>query len=142
VTKPVESRAAEPAGAYAYFRRAGNFLFLSGMGPRRRGSKEIPGVKLDAAGKVVSYDIEPQVRACFDNIRYILEEAGSSWDKIIDVQVFLTNLDRDFAAYNRVYAEYFPPGPSQPTRTTIGVTALPTAGSAPIAFEAKVIATV
>lgn len=134
------SKAAEPAGAYSYFRRAGGLLFLSGMGPRRRGSKDIPGVVLDAAGKVLSYDIEAQVRACFDNVRYILEEAGSSWDKIVDVQVFLTDLERDFAAYNRVYAEFFPPGPTQPTRTTVGVAALPTAGNAPIAFEAKVIA--
>lgn len=136
------SKAAEPVGTYAYSRRVGNLLFLSGMGPRRRGSKDIPGVKLDAAGKVASYDIEAQVRACFENVKFILEEAGSSWDKIVDVQVFLTDMARDFATYNRVYAEYFPPGPNQPTRTTVEVSALPTAGNAPIAFEAKVIATV
>ncbi|MCC6661221.1 MAG: RidA family protein [Phycisphaerales bacterium] len=139
---PTPSRAAEPVGAYAYFRKSGGLLFLSGMGPRKRGSADIPGVKLDGAGKIVSYDIEAQVRACFENVKFILEEAGSSWDKIVDVQVFLTDMARDFPAYNRVYAEYFPPGPNQPTRTTVGVAALPTAGNAPIAFEAKVIAAV
>src|SRR6185503_333736 len=135
-------QAPEPVGAYPHARRAGNLLFLSGVGPRRRGSKEIPGVKLDAAGKVAGYDIEAQVRACFDNVRAILDEAGSSWDRIVDVMVFLTDMDRDFAKYNRVYAEYFPPGPNQPTRTTIEVGALPTAGNATIAFEAKVVATI
>ena len=136
------TRAPEPVGAYPHARRVGNLLFLSGQGPRRRGDKNIPGVTLDAAGNVVTYDIEAQVRACFDNIRAILEEAGSSWDKIVDVQVFLTDMARDFATYNRIYAEYFPPGPGQPTRTTVEVGALPTAGNAPINFEAKVIASI
>lgn len=135
-------RAAEPVGAYPHARRVGNLLFLSGVGPRRRGSKEIPGVRLDAAGKMLDYDIEAQVRSCFENVRIILEEAGSSWDRIVDVQVFLTNLERDFAVYNRVYAEFFPPGPSQPCRTTIGITALPQGGNTPIAFEVKIVATV
>lgn len=135
------SKAAEPVGAYPHARRVGNLLFLSGVGPRTRGSKEIPGVKLDASGKMIDYDIEAQVRSCFENVRIILQEAGSSWDKIVDVQVFLTDLKRDFAAYNRVYAEYFPAGPNQPTRTTIGITALPQGGNVPIAFEVKVVAT-
>lgn len=137
----MSQRAAEPVGAYSHARRAGNLLFLAGQGPRRQGSKDIPGVTLDAAGKVVTYDIEAQVRACFENVRIILEEAGSSWDKIVDVMVFLTDMKRDFVVYNRVYAELFP-GPNPPTRTTVEVGALPTAGSAPIAFEAKVIAMV
>lgn len=136
----VSSRAAEPVGAYPHARRVGNLLFLSGQGPRRRGSMDIPGVVLDGAGRVVSYEIEAQVRACFENIRVVLEEAGSSWDKIVDVMVFLTDMERDFAAYNRVYAEYFPAGPNQPTRTTVEVGALPTAGNAPINFEVKVVA--
>ena len=135
-------KAAEPVGAYPHARRVGNLLFLSGVGPRRRGSKAIPGVTLDAAGNTVSYDIEAQVRACFENVRATLEDAGSSWDRIVDVQVYLTDLKRDFAAYNRVYAEYFPPGPNQPTRTTVEVGALPQGGDAPIAFEVKIIATV
>jgi 2-aminomuconate deaminase len=136
------TKAAEPVGPYPHARRAGNLLFLSGQGPRRRGSKDIPGVTLDAAGRVVTYDIEAQVRACFENIRIVLEEAGSSWDRIVDVMVFLTDMERDFPTYNRVYGEYFPPGPSQPTRTTVEVSALPTAGNAPINFEVKVVATV
>ena len=135
-------RAPEPVGAYAHARRVGGLLFLAGQGPRRRGSKHIPGVTLGADGRVVTYDIEAQVRACFENVRVILEEAGSSWDRIVDVMVFLTDMERDFATYNRVYAEYFPAGPNQPTRTTVGVTALPTAGNAPIAFEVKVVASV
>ncbi len=139
------SRAAEPVGAYPHARRVGNLLFLSGVGPRRRGSKEIPGVKLDSTGKMIDYDIEPQVRSCFDNIRAILEEAGSRWENIVDCQVFLTDLQRDFPIYNRLWAEYFPPGPDgggQPARTTIGITSLPQGGSTPIAFEVKVVATI
>jgi 2-aminomuconate deaminase len=135
-------RAAEPVGAYPHARRAGNLLFLAGIGPRQRGSRDIPGVVLDAAGRVQSYDIEAQVRACFESVRVVLEEAGSSWENIVDVQVFLTDMKRDFAAFNRLWSEYFPAGASQPTRTTIEVGALPQAGSAPIAFEVKVIATV
>jgi 2-aminomuconate deaminase len=136
------TKAAEPVGAYLHARRVGNLLFLSGIGPRRRGSKDIPGVKLDASGKVIDYDIEAQVRSCFENVRIVLEEAGSKWENIVDVLVFLTNMERDFATYNRVYAEYFPPGPNQPTRTTVEVGALPQAGNAPIAFEVKIVATV
>ncbi len=136
------TRAPEPVGAYPPARRVGNLLFLSGQGPRRRGDKNIPGVTLGPDGKVQTYDIEAQVRACFDNVRAVLEENGSSWDKIVDVHVFLTDMQRDFPTYNRIYAEYFPAGPNQPTRTTVEVGALPTAGNAPINFEVKVIATV
>jgi 2-aminomuconate deaminase len=136
------TRAAEPVGAYPHARRVGGLLFLSGLGPRRRGSREIPGVVLDEAGRVAGYDIEPQVRACFENVRAVLEEAGSSWDRIVDVTVFLTDMRRDFEAFNRLWGEFFPPGPNQPTRTTLEVAALPQAGSAPINFEVKVIAMV
>lgn len=137
-----ESRAPEPVGAYPPARVAGGLLFISGQGPRQRGSRDIPGVRLDAAGRMVGYDIEAQVRACFQNVRYILEENGSAWDRIVDVTCFLTDLERDFAAYNRVYAELFPAGPNQPCRTTVGVESLPRGGSAPIAFEVKVVAMV
>ncbi len=100
---------------------------------------EIPGVTLDRHGGVVAYDIEAQCRACFENIRVILEDAGSSWDRIVDVTVFLTNIRADFAAYNRVYAEYFAgTGKPNPTRTTVEINRLPT----PIAVELKVIATI
>jgi 2-aminomuconate deaminase len=129
-------RAAEAVGPYPHARRAGNLLFVSGIGPRRRGSKEIPGAVLDAAGKVLSYDIATQCRSVFENLRFILEDAGTSWDRIVDVTVFLTSMD-DFQAYNAVYAEHFPPA-NRPARTTVEVTRLPT----PIAIEIKAIATI
>ena len=129
------SKAPEPVGLYPHARRVGDLLFLSGVGPRKRGSKEIPGVTLGADGKIVAYDIEAQCRSVFDNVRHILEDAGSSWDKLVDVTVFLTDMQRDFQTYNRLYAEYFKD--NQPCRTTVQVTALPT----PIAIELKCIAT-
>lgn len=130
------SKAPEPVGLYPHARRVGNLLFLSGVGPRERGSKQIPGVELDGSGNVVSYDIETQCHSVFRNVRYILEEAGSGWDKIVDVTVFLTNMKTDFPAYNRLYAEYFKD--NQPCRTTVEISSLPT----PIAIELKVIATI
>jgi 2-aminomuconate deaminase len=130
------SRAPEPVGAYPHARRVGNLLFLSGVGPRKRGSREIPGVTLDPGGRVLAYDIEAQCRSCFDNVRAVLEDAGSSWDRLVDVTVFLTNIKDDFATYNRVYAEYFKD--VMPARTTVEISALPT----PIAVEVKAIATI
>lgn len=135
-TKIESQRAPEPVGLYPHARRVGNLLFLSGVGPRERGTKNIPGVELDASGNIVAYDIEAQCHSVFRNVRAILEDAGSGWDKIVDVTVFLTNMKKDFAAYNRVYAEYFKD--NQPCRTTVEVGALPT----PIAIELKVIAVV
>ena len=130
------SRAPEPVGLYPHARRVGDLLFLSGVGPRERGSKTIPGVELDENGGIVSYDIETHCRSVFKNVRYILEDAGSAWGNIVDLTVFLTNMKDDFAAYNRIYAEYF--AENRPCRTTVEVGALPT----PIAIELKVIATV
>ena len=129
-------RAPEPVGLYPHARRVGNLLFLSGVGPRERGTKKIPGVELDAQGNIVSYDIEAQCHSVFRNVRYILEEAGSSWDKLVDVTVYLTNMKADFPIYNRLWAQYF--GQNPPCRTTLGITALPT----PIAIELKCIATI
>jgi 2-aminomuconate deaminase len=135
--------APEPVGAYPHARRAGNLLFLSGVGPRRRGSKDIPGVTLDDLGAMIGYDIEAQCRSCFGNVRAILEDAGSSWDRIVDVLVFLTDMPRDFERYNALYREYFAgPGNPNPTRTTIEISRLPQGGSAPIAIELKVIASI
>lgn len=134
-------RSAEPVGAYAHARRVGPLLFLAGLGPRKRGSKSIPGLVLDASGKVVSYDLEAEVRQTFENVRIVLEEAGSAWDKIADVTVFLTDLERDFPLYNRLWAEFFPVGTNSPTRTTVGIDRLPQGGDGPIHFEVKVIAT-
>lgn len=130
------SKAPEPVGLYPHARKVGNLLFLSGVGPRERGTKKIPGVELDENGNILSYDIETQCHSVFRNIKYILEDAGSSWDKIVDVQVFLTNMKDDFKTYNRVYAEYFKD--NQPCRTTVEINCLPT----PIAIELKVIATI
>lgn len=129
-------RAPEPVGLYPHARRVGNLLFLSGVGPRERGTKKIPGVELDAQGNIVSYDIEAQCHSVFRNVRYILEEAGSSWDKLVDVTVYLTHMKADFPIYNRLWAEYFKDNP--PCRTTLEINALPT----PIAIELKCIATI
>jgi 2-aminomuconate deaminase len=138
MSKSFEStRAPEPVGAFPHAKRVGNLLFLSGIGPRVRGSKEIPGVTLGAEGKIDSYDIEKQCHAVFENVRLVLEDAGAGWSDIVDVTVFLTNMKKDFPIYNKLYAEYFAgPDKPNPTRTTIEVTALPT----PIAIELKVIA--
>ena len=130
-------RAPEPVGAYPHAKRVGNLLFLSGIGPRKRGATEIPGATLDAAGNMAAYDIEAQCRAVIENVRFVLEDAGAKWEDIVDVTVFLTNMKKDFPTFNRLYAEHFAgPGQPNPTRTTVEVTALPT----PIAIELKIIA--
>src|SRR5882762_11366116 len=128
-------KAPEPVGPYPHARRVGNLLFLSGVGPRRRGSKEIPGVVLDEYKKIVSYQIEEQCHAVFENVRYILEASGSRWENLVDVTVFLTNMKGDFPVFNKIYSEYFKE--NQPCRTTVEINALPT----PIAIELKCIAT-
>ncbi|MFQ5638623.1 MAG: RidA family protein [bacterium] len=130
------SKAPKPVGAYPHARKVGNLLFLSGVGPRQRGSDKIPGVELDTKGNVVSYDITAQCHSVFRNVRTILEEAGSSWENLVDVTVFLTNMKKDFAPFNKIYAEHFKD--NQPCRTTVEVNALPT----PIAIELKCIATI
>ncbi|WP_296619383.1 RidA family protein [Marivirga sp.] len=127
-------RAPLPVGLYPHARKVGNLLFLSGVGPRKKDSKSIPGVKLNDKGDIVSYDIETQCKSVFENVRMILEDCGSSWDKLVDVQVFLTNMNDDFSTFNKVYAEYFKD--IQPCRTTIEINALPT----PIAIELKCVA--
>ena len=134
--KIVSSTAPEPVGLYPHARRVGHLLFLSGVGPRKKGSKDIPGVTLDDDGNIVDYCIETQCRSVFENVRAILQDSGSSWDQLVDVQVFLTNMKDDFKTYNKVYAEYF--ADNQPCRTTIEISSLPT----PIAIELKCIATI
>lgn len=129
-------KAPEPVGLYPHARRVGNLLFLSGVGPREKGTKKIPGVELDEAGNIVSYDIETQCRSVFQNVRWILEDAGSSWENIVDVTIFLTNMKDDFKTYNRLWAEYFSENP--PCRTTLEINCLPT----PIGIELKVLATI
>jgi 2-aminophenol/2-amino-5-chlorophenol 1,6-dioxygenase alpha subunit len=130
----VTANAPAPVGPYPHAKRVGSLLFLSGIGPRRPGSGEIPGLIRDGAGSVIAHDIEVQTRATIENVKAILESAGSSLIKVLDVTVYLTDMEGDFQAFNRVYAEYF--GQVQPTRTTVGVESLPT----PIAVELKVIA--
>ena len=129
-------RAPKAVGLYPHARKVGNLLFLSGVGPRKAGQTEIPGVTLTQNGEIESYDIAAQCHSVFENIRFILEDAGSSWEKIVDVQVFLTNMKDDFKTYNKIYTEYFKE--NQPCRTTIAIKSLPT----PIAIELKIIATI
>ena len=128
--------APEPVGSYPHARRVGDLLFLSGVGPREKGKKEIPGVTLDEKEKIISYDIEAQCHSVFANVKAILEDSESSWDQLVDVTVFLTNMKDDFETYNRIYAEYFKD--NQPCRTTVEINCLPT----PIAIELKCIATI
>lgn len=132
-------RAPAPVGAYPHAKRVGSLLFLSGVGPREPGTDAIPALERDAQGNIVVPDIEAQCRSVFRNVRNILEDAGSSWERIVDVTVFLTNMRDHFARFNRLYAEEFAgPGKPNPTRTTVEVNCLPT----PIAIELKVIATI
>ena len=130
------NQAPDPVGLYPHARKHGDLLFLSGVGPRKKGSTDIPGVTLNEDGSIKAYDIEAQCRSVFTNVRLVLEASGSNWDKLIDVTVFLTNMKDDFKIYNRVYAEFFKD--NQPCRTTVEINALPT----PIAIELKCIATI
>ncbi len=134
MSKIESTKAPEPVGLYPHARRMGKFLYLSGIGPRVRGSKEIPGVELDEAGNIISYNIATQCCSVFDNIRYVLEDAGASWENLVDVTVFLTNMKDDFKTYNEIYGEYFKE--VRPCRTTVEIKSLPT----PIAIELKCIA--
>ena len=135
--KNIESQnAPEPVGLYPHARQVGNLLFLSGIGPRERGKKDIPGVKLDSDGNIISYDIQAQCHSVFKNVRMVLEDAGSKWENLVDVTVFLTNMKDDFETYNQIYTKYFKD--NQPCRTTVEISSLPT----PIAIELKCIATV
>ena len=130
----IESQnAPEPIGSYPHARQVGNLLFLSGIGPRERGKKEIPGVELDHDGNIISYDIEAQCHSVFKNVRSVLEAAGSKWENLVDVTVFLTNMKDDFKTFNQIYTQYFKD--YQPCRTTVEISSLPT----PIAIELKCI---
>ncbi|WP_207492683.1 RidA family protein [Aridibaculum aurantiacum] len=128
--------AAKPLGAYPHARRVGNLLFLSGIGPRSAVDNSIPGLEQDAEGNIIAYDIAAECHSVFANVKAVLEASGSSWDKMVDVTVFLTNMKKDFPIYNKIYGEYF--SNVQACRTTVEVISLPT----PIAIELKVIATI
>jgi len=130
------STAPAPVGAYPHARRVGDLLLLSGIGPRRPGTNEIPGNVVDGHGRLVDYDIDAQTRSVFTNVRAVLEASGAAWGDLVDVTVYLTDMSRDFARYNAIWAEYFPDPATAPCRTTLGITALPT----PIAIELKCVA--
>ncbi len=128
------SKAPRPVGLYPHARRVGNLLFLSGIGPRDPETDGIPGLERSAAGNFTTFDFEAQCHAVFKNVRTVLEESGARWEDLVDVTVFLTDMQRDFHTYNRIYAEYF--RDNQPCRTTVGIDSLPT----PIAIELKCMA--
>lgn len=128
--------AAKPLGAYPHARKVGNLLFLSGIGSRQASDNKIPGLELDEKGNILKYDIEAECHSVFANVKAVLEASGSSWDKIVDVTVFLTSMKNDFPVYNKIYGEYF--AGVEACRTTVEVKSLPT----PIAIELKVIATI
>lgn len=130
--------APRPVGSYPHARRVGNMLFLSGIGPRDAATDAILGNVHDAEGRLISYDIDSQTRAVFANVRAVLQASGAGWEDLVDVTVYLTDMARDFKAYNRVWAEYFPDPANAPCRTTLGITALPT----PIAIELKCVAAI
>ena len=132
------SSAPRPVGSYPHARRVGNLLFLSGIGPRDHDTNAIVGNVHDADGRLLSYDIDAQTRAVFANVRAVLEASDAHWDDLVDVTVYLTDMDADFARYNAVWAEYFPDIDHAPCRTTVGISALPT----PIAIELKCVAAV
>ena len=130
------STAPEPVGLYPHARVVGNLLFLSGVGPRVKGTSDIPGVILDDNKNILSYDFEAQCHSVFKNVNLILKDSGSSWDNLVDVTTFLTNMKDDFTVYNKIYSEYFKS--NLPCRTTVEISSLPT----PIAIELKCIATI
>jgi len=115
-------KAAKPVGAYVHAKEAGDLVFLSGVGPRHPETDEIPD------------GIEAQTHATFSNVMAILEAAGLNMSNVIDIMVFLTNIERDFKKFNSIYAQYLEG--YETTRTTVEVGALPT----PIAVEFKVVA--
>lgn len=133
--KIISERAPEPVGAYPHARRVGDLLFLSGVGPRKRNSRAIPGVTLNENKEIIDYDIKIQTKAVIENIKLILEDSGLGLKDLVDVQVYLTNMKKDFVSFNQIYSEYFNVE-SGPCRTTIEVGALPT----PIAVEIKALA--
>jgi 2-aminomuconate deaminase len=128
------SKAPKAVGAYPHAKRVGDFLFLSGIGSRNPKDNSIAGLELSATGEILNYDFEAQVHQVMQNVKEVLESAGAKWENLVDVTVFLINMKRDFATFNRIYAEYFTT--VQPCRTTLAVTALPT----PIAIELKCVA--
>ena len=114
--------APNPVGLYPHSKRVGDFLFLSGIGSRKSSDNSIPKTFKDECHSV------------FKNIRTVVEESGAKWKDLVDVTVFLTNMEKDFDTFNNLYEEYFKD--ISPCRTTVEVKSLPT----PISIELKCIA--
>jgi 2-aminomuconate deaminase len=114
--------APDPLGPYAHAVRAHGFVYCSGQGARDPRTGREAGVGYDEQGKVTSYDIAVQCEATLGNVHAVLEAAGTSWDRLVELTVFLKDMD-DFEAMNEVYARHFPNG--GPARTTVGVSDLP-----------------
>jgi 2-aminomuconate deaminase len=135
--KEIHSASApKPVGLYPHARQVGDFLLLSGVGPREPGTDKIAGLELGANGEILRYDFEAQCHSVFKNVRVILESSGAKWSDLVDVTIYLIDMKRDFSTFNKVYAEYFKDVPAKPCRTTLGITSLPT----PIAIELKCMA--
>lgn len=137
MAESIESKLApNPVGHYPHAKRVGNMLFLSGIGPRSADDNSIAGNIYDAQGMLLHYDIVLQCHAVFANVKAVLQASGAQWADLIDITVYLTDMGKDFAVYNKIWAEYFPDAANAPCRTTLGIIALPT----PIAIELKCIA--
>ena len=129
-------KAPKPVGAYPHARRVGNLLFLSGIGPRNPADDSVPGLEQTKSGNFKTFDFAAQCHSVFNNVKLVLEASGAKWEDLVDVTVFLTDMQRDFDTYNKIYADYFKE--NQPCRTTVGIDSLPT----PIAIELKCIAVI
>jgi 2-aminomuconate deaminase len=123
---------ARPRGTFPHFRRAGDFIFVSGTSSRRA-DDSIAGAGRDASGREVR-DIRVQTRAVLENVRDILAGAGAALTDVVEVSTYLVNM-ADFSGYNEVYSEFF--GYDGPARTTVAVAELP---HPQLLIEIKVIA--
>lgn len=120
-------------GNYSHAVSYGPFIFVSGIASRDMKTNQVPGLKLDAQGKKVAYDIRAETRATLKNIGSILEAAESDFEHVLEINTYLLDM-KDFAAYNEVYAEFF--SKHRPARTTVGVASLP----GDISIEMKCVA--
>lgn len=114
--------APQPLGAYAHAVRAAGLVFCSGQRARDPRTGREAGIVTDDSGAVTGYDIGVQTEAALHNIAEVLHGADIDWSRLIELTIYLKNMD-DFEAMNRVYARHFPTG--GPARTTVGVADLP-----------------
>jgi len=107
-----------PVGPYSQAVIAGGFVFCSGQ------------IALDPrTGTIVGNDLESETKQVMENLKAVLESAGSSFDRVVKTTIFLKNMD-DFARVNEVYGRYF--GEIPPARSTIEVVKLPKGASVEI----------